>query len=74
MALITSKILTPIGPKAGPSGGPAEASPPVTNDEILCLSPIIFFYRRYDLFLPIMMVSDNLHLQLQEVDMVHLEE
>ena len=36
IALITSIMLTPIGPSAGPSGGPAEASPPVTSDEIVC--------------------------------------
>ena len=41
IALMTSIIFTPIGPNAGPNGGPAEASPPVTNDDIVCLSPII---------------------------------
>ncbi len=40
MALITSMMLTPSGPIAGPSGGPAEACPPVTRDEIFCGSPI----------------------------------
>jgi len=34
-------MFTPIGPNAGHRVGPAEASPPVTSDEMVCLSPII---------------------------------
>ena len=29
-------MLTPRGPNAGPNGGPADAAPPVTSDDIFC--------------------------------------
>jgi len=37
-------MFTPIGPNAGPSGGPADASPPVTSDEMVCLFPLILHH------------------------------
>src|SRR5690349_10307675 len=38
----TCNTFTPMGPNAGPSGGPALASPPLTRAEIDFLSPIYF--------------------------------
>ena len=48
-------MFTPNGPNAGPSGGPADASPPVTNDEMFCVLAIIFLVFEYDLFLTMLM-------------------
>ena len=52
----TCKTLIPSGPNAGPRGGPALASPPVTKAETVFLSPMsktIFFLNinRHHVFL-----------------------